>query len=115
MSEVEEDDASGPRAIDAMKALSRAGTDDLGAYFDSVGATKDCPFCGNAKWHVITPSDNGVIRLETREFEPTGHMSATKTSAAPVVGLLCTNCGFLRQHAALHVGFGLLAAGEKGK
>ena len=56
------------------------------------GATNDCPRCGNDSFSVIEGYFNNSLQQETGVIQMGG-------PTVPTVGVACTNCGFIAEHA----------------
>ncbi len=56
------------------------------------GALKPCPGCGSPRWLLLeNPDGTPVIIMHSEELGING--------TVPITVLVCSNCGYLRQHA----------------
>lgn len=70
---------------------------DLQEFFQKVGARGDCPVCSRNEWEV-PPRNSSAIQLGQPKD---GGLVIGGGPAVPISVVICTNCGFVRQHARL--------------
>lgn len=91
-------------------APPRASRDEVVQFFRERKTRDECPICGTADWilpdeeeryssYLPLGDDDGKIRIGGPHI--------------PIVVVVCSNCGFLRQHAKMLIAAALRAAGRK--
>jgi hypothetical protein len=63
------------------------------------GATLPCPRCGDNNWNVLDAYISHPLTQEVEKVTIGGPI-------LPTVGIICTRCGFLAEHATARLGLG---------
>ena len=91
---------------DAIKKLS---ANEVVKFLDAKKAKPDCPMCGNGTWALVDHESEGVPMIPMLKDGglqlPPPHI--------PSIGLICTNCAFVRFHAARQIVYWIHTEGDK--
>ena len=76
---------------------------DITQFFDERKVSPVCPICSSRQWHLLTPAGEGTKTTRLKKLTPQGPVDA-EYPAIPTFLVICTNCNFLREHAAMALG-----------
>jgi hypothetical protein len=88
-------------AMEAMKSLTQ---EDVLQFFAERKVNTNCPSCGANVWSLI--AGDLLVQLHVVPVTRSGAPDIG-TNALPTIGMVCENCGHVRQHAAVALGLWL--------
>ena len=66
-------------------------SEEVQAFFGRIEAMERCPICGNDHWYMATDD-------KYRHFIPTIASAPGEQTGVSVYVMICSRCGFVRQH-----------------
>lgn len=91
MNDKNEDDS---RSESQLETLSEEQAEKILAALDNKGVNKTCPMCGNEEFTLI----DGFTYHRLNQDPISGDLKIGGPFI-PTIGVICTNCGFLSEHA----------------
>ena len=94
------------------EAIGRLTIREVIEFFEARGARPTCPFCGKNSWAVNDPTTEGVFANALHKPKEIGSVVVGGV-VVPQVAVTCTNCAFVRTHAAVPIAAWLLEKESK--